>query len=59
MSWNDERNYEKKNNNVVDFCEKRQKLRWSHEVMMDKNREPRAALESPLKIWWLAQQESK
>lgn len=32
------------------------KVHWSHEVL---HREPRAAKESPLKEWWLAEQRAK
>jgi len=62
MAWDDEPLYErhpKKKSNVVDITEKRQQLKWAHEVMIEKNREPRAAQESPLKRWWLEQEALK
>jgi len=62
MTWNDKPLYEPKNRNkgnTVDTSENRQHLKWGHEVMIEKDREPRAAQESPLKIWWEEQQRLK
>ena len=35
------------------------KLPWSHEVVDRIKNEPRQAQESPLKQWWLSQQQNK
>jgi hypothetical protein len=38
-------------------AEQKQKLRWSNEIVEDFQRVPRAPQESPIKRWWLEQQE--
>jgi hypothetical protein len=68
MSWNDEPFYKRDNLKVItnapqvqreDDKDKRPKLQWSHEIMIEKKMHYREPNESPLKIWWLNQQKTK
>ena len=47
---------EKDKPNIIQFPAK---LKWSDEVIAESKQKARAALESPLKRWWLDQQELK
>ena len=44
------------NEKVIKISEAREKLKWTEEIMMEKNREPRQKNVSPLLEWWLNEQ---